>query len=699
MNEKGKEAPARSGTVSLEGVDQAIESLGYRSLRSPKSRLVEAIREYYRRAGTAEAVTAVCTDDLMRLLWDVPEGVPVPSSRRRNLSSLRSSVNADLLARYHSGENPEGVIISPENGFVICDEAKDRALQALQDMAGGGGDQGLKRIGELLRHIGGLLDESAATGPSVPSADPQALDDLREAVQGLAARLGVAAVESEIPVDSGAEGPSAAGPGGGVPEQDPSGAMLDDEDEAVLDEEELEEACEDVELMEEDDGEEGPAGDDGTGGAEADHGGKEGEDGEDEAVLDEEELEEAYEDVELMEEDDGEEGPAGDDGTGGAEADHGGEEGEDGEDEAVLDEEDLEEACEDVELMEEGGGEEGPAGDDGTGGLEADHGGEEGEDGEDEAVLDEEDLEEACEDVDLVEEGVAGEDDTDGLEAGDIGDESGGADPAGSRLLAEEFNRSLAAMDRFYNHYILVPDGSYRVHPFSSNGDGESLVTLSAFYIGRFPVTNALFDLFVERTGYRTTAERLGWGMVYQGRYRRETDEQNGRETFHVGAGIVCTRVEGACWYQPLGAGSTLRGKRNHPVVQVSLEDAMAFASWTGKRLPTGEEWEAAMRTADGNLLPWGDVWVPEACNVEESCIGDTSPVDRFAAFENPLGVADGLGNVLEWTSSGGRGKEGVQRIARGGGWIARRSVTLADGTNLFPDARSNILGFRCVAY
>jgi formylglycine-generating enzyme required for sulfatase activity len=265
--------------------------------------------------------------------------------------------------------------------------------------------------------------------------------------------------------------------------------------------------------------------------------------------------------------------------------------------------------------------------------------------------------------------------------------------------LAEEFNRSLAAMDRFFNQYILVPDGTYPFRASSSDGDEASSITLSAFYIGKFPVTNGMFELFVERTGYRTTAERLGWGTVYQGRYRRETDEGSGTRTLHVGRGVVCSRVEGACWYQPAGPGSTLRGKRNHPVVQVSLEDAAAFAAWTGKRLPSEEEWEAAMRTRDGNLLPWGDVWEPEACNVEDACIGDTSPVDMFAAFENPWGVADGLGNVLEWTSSRARGEGGRRRVARGGGWIARRGVTLADATDLFPEVRSNILGFRCVAY
>ncbi len=303
----------------------------------------------------------------------------------------------------------------------------------------------------------------------------------------------------------------------------------------------------------------------------------------------------------------------------------------------------------------------------------------------------EDELEDVYEDADLVEEGEGEAEVTEGFEDGDLAEAGEGLAEEKSRLLAEDFNQSLAAMDRFYNQYILVPEGMYPVCSESCR--------VSAFYIGKFPVTNALFEVFVEKTGYRTTAERLGYGTVYRGRFRREKDEKSGRETLHVGSGIEYSSVEGACWYQPLGPGSTLRGKRIHPVVQVSLEDAMAFAAWTGKRLPTEDEWEAAMRTIDGYRFAWGDAWEPEGCNVEESCIGDTSPVDCFSGFENPLGVADGLGNVLEWTSTGGLGAEQDRRVAKGGGWIARQGVTLESRTLLPRNSHSNILGFRCVAY
>jgi hypothetical protein len=153
-----------------------------------------------------------------------------------------------------------------------------------------------------------------------------------------------------------------------------------------------------------------------------------------------------------------------------------------------------------------------------------------------------------------------------------------------ARILAEHFNEDLGDMDRFFNRYVLVPAGEYKVGG-RSVGKGErpeKTVRLPPFCIGKFPVTNALFEIFVEKTGYRTTAERLGHGTVYVGRCRKVLDERSGLESWIWSANLVVDEVQGACWYQPSGPGSTLHKKRNHPVVQLSLEDAMAFAAWTG---------------------------------------------------------------------------------------------------------------------
>jgi formylglycine-generating enzyme required for sulfatase activity len=266
-----------------------------------------------------------------------------------------------------------------------------------------------------------------------------------------------------------------------------------------------------------------------------------------------------------------------------------------------------------------------------------------------------------------------------------------------NRLLAEEFNQSLAAMDRFYNQHIWIPGGEYKVgSPSPSTGERpEAAVLVEGFYIGKFPVTNALFELFVEKTGYRTTAEKAGFSIVHQGRFRRRIDERTGKKEIICRSGISTVRVEGACWYQPTGPGSSLRHKRNHPVVHVSLEDALAFAAWCGKRLPTEEEWEAAMRTGSGLRYPWGDEWTGSACNMEKAFQGDTSAVDRYIEYENPLGVADALGNVLEWTITMEKGG----RVLKGGSWLSKDGTPLWYRKVLPAEAGSNIIGFRCVAF
>ncbi|MFP3928183.1 MAG: SUMF1/EgtB/PvdO family nonheme iron enzyme, partial [Desulfobacteraceae bacterium] len=315
-----------------------------------------------------------------------------------------------------------------------------------------------------------------------------------------------------------------------------------------------------------------------------------------------------------------------------------------------------------------------------------------------EEPLSEEDPEEIDEDEILEEVEGEGREEASSLD-GQILDIDGGGevDVEKNRLLAEEFNQSLAAMDRFYNQHIWIPGGEYRVgSPSPSTGERpEAAVLVEDFYIGKFPVTNALFELFVEKTGYRTTAEKAGFSIVHQGRFRRRIDERTGKKEIICRSGISTVRVEGACWYQPTGPGSSLRHKRNHPVVHVSLEDALAFAAWCGKRLPTEEEWEAAMRTGSGLRYPWGDEWTGSACNMEKAFLGDTSAVDRYIEYENPLGVADALGNVLEWTITMEKGG----RVLKGGSWLSKDGVPLWYRKVLPAEAGSNITGFRCVAF
>lgn len=344
---------------------------------------------------------------------------------------------------------------------------------------------------------------------------------------------------------------------------------------------------------------------------------------------------------------------------------------------------------------------------------------------EDTEGLDEEEVIEGLEDVemdDAIEE-VEAEDDLEEVdeveeteEADLLADSSGEEYPDGgygedaeikkARLLAEEFNSSLAAMDKFYNQYIFIQEGEYIVGSKRPKKDEkpEQVVHLSPFYMGKFPITNALFEIFVEKTGYRTTAEKLGYGIVYYGRSQRTIDKKTGLKRFIWNSTLISKTVKGTCWYQPMGPGSTLYNKKNHPVVQVSLEDAIAFAAWAGKRLPTEDEWEAASRTANGYLFPWGNDWKKDSCNIEESSIGDTTPVDKYIEFASDFGIVDTIGNVGEWTSDTSEPPSYIKSrskfyIIKGGSWISGNDIRLFSRFKLEPESHSNILGFRCVAY
>ena len=147
---------------------------------------------------------------------------------------------------------------------------------------------------------------------------------------------------------------------------------------------------------------------------------------------------------------------------------------------------------------------------------------------------------------------------------------------------------------------------------------------------------------------------------------------------------------------------SSLHKKRINPVVQVSREDAMAFAAWTGKRLPSEGEWEAASRTVQGYEFPWGGESKKESCNIEESCIGDTTPVDKYKDYANSIGIVDTMGNVMEWTldraeTSQGENQGTKSYIVKGGSWISGNDLLLSSRFVCESETTSNILGFRCV--
>lgn len=201
-------------------------------------------------------------------------------------------------------------------------------------------------------------------------------------------------------------------------------------------------------------------------------------------------------------------------------------------------------------------------------------------------------------------------------------------------------------------------------------------VEVAEFAIEQHPVTNAQFAAFVEATGYRTVAERPLTGPVYA--HLSEAEKQPGSLVFTGTKGPVpltnyqqwWSWVPGANWRLPQGPTAKARPRADHPVVHVAHEDASAYASWAGRRLPTEAEHEWAARggtgiNADGSYTPyaWGAEVQPEGQLMANTWQGDfpyrnkgargfkgTSPVGKFGV--NGYGLADMIGNVWEWTDT-----------------------------------------------
>ncbi len=139
--------------------------------------------------------------------------------------------------------------------------------------------------------------------------------------------------------------------------------------------------------------------------------------------------------------------------------------------------------------------------------------------------------------------------------------------------------------------------------------------------------------------------------------------------------------------------------KANHPVVEVSWHDAVAYCEWLSQttkrkfRLPTEQEWERAARGTDGREYPWGNEFDKYKVNSEELGLGGTSPVGIFLQGASPCGALDMAGNVWEWTASE---YDKSSRVLRGGSFIDdSRIVRCAYRNPYFPAVRFNDYGFR----
>jgi formylglycine-generating enzyme required for sulfatase activity len=734
-----------ASAITLEGIDQSISNLKYKNKNTLKYRFVQHIRQYYTSENSVVFLNEIDHEELIKMLWDTDHSFEAIKNKRKNLNGVRSSVNADLKKLYEKGGNPEGIKIGSKNIFVMSEDAKDKILKKVGHDLQPDGTLKLDQIMDILKLANETVSGSMAVEDKEKKDGLKKIDRLKDLIKGLSEKVGLGSPELLKTVPEAAEMADRGdeeGPGSmemaEVLDEEPLDEADEVEEIADLEEEveyieggaedDILDDIEDVEIDEIADTDT----DDLVETAEIDE--------ELEDVSDEEDAELGYvEDVEDVEEiigDDISEEQAGESGPGDEDTLEGIGLGQDsGQEKTGID------IGGDETLSKDGGAglEDGDKEDgEGVGHDMAGKGDEEGPGSMEMAeVLDDSELDtvEAVEDIEDLEDEVEYIEGSD-AEAGDLTgtaehrfeEEEGKreneqlglpVDSLGkeysieadskikkSKLLAEEFDGYLGSMDRHYNHYILIPEGEYLIGSKQPKKDEkpEQMVYLKPIYFSRFPITNGLFEIFVEKTGYKTTAEKVGYGTVYFGRFEKKKDEITGLITSTWNSSLYCKTVEGACWYQPSGPKSTLYNKRNHPVVQISMEDAMAFASWTGKRLPTENEWEAASRTVNGWIFPWGQEWKKDACNIEDSCTADTTPVDKYSEFENDFGIVDTIGNVLEWTDNSfeemSKTNNGAKyRAVRGGSWISGNDIRLFSRFMIEPESHSNILGFRCVAY
>jgi len=183
-------------------------------------------------------------------------------------------------------------------------------------------------------------------------------------------------------------------------------------------------------------------------------------------------------------------------------------------------------------------------------------------------------------------------------------------------------------------------------------GDSKERSRLPGFWIDRTPVTNAEYAQFVAATGRKGPRHWKG--------------------------------------------SSAPEAIADHPVTYVSWHDAVAYAEWAGKRLPTEQEWEKAARGTDGRTYPWGDQGpTPELCHFFGDHEGGTTLVGKYSPQgDSPYGGVDMAGNVWEWTDSDydSRGK-----VLRGGSWINEASFVRCAYRHWWsPDGTLGNVGFRC---
>lgn len=218
---------------------------------------------------------------------------------------------------------------------------------------------------------------------------------------------------------------------------------------------------------------------------------------------------------------------------------------------------------------------------------------------------------------------------------------------------------------------VWIPGGTFRMGSDSHYPEEAPVhrVAVDGFWMDRTPVTNRQFKKFVKETGHVTFAEippdpkdypGALPHMLYAGSLvfvppRQQVDLRDWSQWWSF--------MKAADWRHPYGPKSNINVLDNHPVVHVSFSDALAYAKWAGKHLPTEAEWEFAARGGlDGAEFAWGGDFTPGNVHMANTWQGEfprqnlsqdgferTSPVTAFPP--NGYGLQDMIGNVWEWTT------------------------------------------------
>ena len=231
---------------------------------------------------------------------------------------------------------------------------------------------------------------------------------------------------------------------------------------------------------------------------------------------------------------------------------------------------------------------------------------------------------------------------------------------------------------------VLIPAGEFLMGTSLSNRDGgrdeypQRRVSLDAFYMDVYEVTNGRYLAFIAGTGHRVP-------------------EHPRDKTLTLWKDSAVPDVF-----------------KDHPVVNVDWDDAVAYCTWAGKRLPTEAEWERAARGTSGRRFPWGEA---EPTRVVANYLNQwrngaaLEPVGSHPQGASPEGVQDLEGNVWEWVADwydpgyyekgptrnphGPSG--GTRKVIRGSGWESEAPVLrAAHRVSSDPRNRNNTLGFRC---